>query len=194
MKKWMAVGALAFAFVATDQPVVYAQDDAAGDAAFVDENGNGIDDAGEMRHRFGRRRMFGVVSQLTDEQREQLKGEIEALKASDASREEIREAVAATLNGFGVERPDRGDRLAAHFGDVLTEEQITDLTDTITALRESGASRDEVRAAVDAKFAELGVERPARAGHGDKGFGRRGRFGGRRGGPHAGDAPAEDAN
>ena len=57
MKKWMAVGALAFAFVAADQPVAYAQDDASDGAAFVDENGNGIDDAGEMRHRFGRRRI-----------------------------------------------------------------------------------------------------------------------------------------
>jgi hypothetical protein len=194
MRKWMAVGALAFAFVAADQPSVYAQDDAADGAAFVDENGNGIDDAAEMRHRFGGRRMFGVVSQLTDEQRVQLKGQIESLKASDASREEIHEAVSATLEGFGIERPDAGDRLSSRFGDALTEDQITDLTDTITDLRDSGATHEEVRAAVDAKLTELGVERPTFAGREGKGFGRRGRRGGRFGGPPPADAPAEDAN
>ncbi len=189
MKRWMAVGALAFAFVAADQPAVNAQDDATDDVAFVDENG--IDDAEEMRHRFGRR-MFGVVSQLTDEQKEQLKGQIEALRAGDASKEEIREAVKATLEGFGVELPDPGEHMVSRLGDVLSAEQITDLKDTIAALREAGASRDEARAAVDAKFAEFGVERPARPGRGDRGFGRRGRFGGRHGAPPA-DA-TEDAN
>ncbi|MBK36563.1 MAG: hypothetical protein CME26_13675 [Gemmatimonadetes bacterium] len=184
MKKWIAVGTLVFAFTAADQ--AYAQAD-----VFVDENGNGIDDTEEVRHRFGRRGMFGIVSLLTDEQKASLSAEIEALKASDATREEIRDAVHASLEGCGIDLPTA--RLELRYGEVLSEDQIAHLAGTLEGLHEAGASREDVRAAVDAKFEEFGVERPSFAGRGGKGFGRRGRMGGRHDAPADG-AATEDAN
>lgn len=152
MKKWIAAGALAFVVVA-DQPVVYGQD-------FVDENGNGINDAEEIRHRFGRRAMFGAVSQLTAEQKEALRAQIQTLRKSDATRDEIRAAISSTLERFGVDLAEAGDRIASRFGDQLTQDQIAALTTEIEVLRASGASREEVRATVSTTLKGFGVELP----------------------------------
>ncbi|MYF74198.1 MAG: hypothetical protein F4175_12725, partial [Gemmatimonadetes bacterium] len=60
------------------------------------------------------------------------------------------------LEEWGIERPERG--LAA----VLTDEQEAELKTLIEGLRASDTSREDIRAAVDAKLEEWGVERPER--------------------------------
>lgn len=239
MKKWMTIGALALAVVAADTTVTRAQD------TFVDENGDGIDDGAARMHRFGRRGFLrGVRSQLTEAQRAEVKAALETLKASEATRDEVQAALATMLEGYGVELPDRGDRLAERLSgvlseeqmaavqakidelnaadashadvhaavgellegygvdfpgrsdrlsSVLTEDQLASLRSEIDALRESGASREDVRAAFEEKLTEFGVD-PAAVKPGKRGRGGFGKFKGRRGGfrgPAA--APADAA-
>ena len=181
MRKWMTVGALAFAVVAADATLARAQDD------FVDENGDGVDDGAARAHRFGRR---GIRSQLTEAQREEVKAAVETLRAAEASRSDIDAAVGSLLEGYGVDMPARRDKLSS----VLSEDQLADLRAEIDGLKESGASREDVRAAFEAKLGEFGVDpstvkRPPpgrRGGHNKP----RGRRGGRRG---PAPAPAADA-
>lgn len=188
MKKWMTIGALAFAVVAADATFTPAQD------TFVDENGDGIDDGAARKHRFGRRGILrGVRTQLTDEQKAEVKAALEELKRAEASRDEIQAALSALLEGYGIEVPEPGDRLNERLGGVLTEEQLADLRAEIDGLREAEASREDIRAAFEAKLTEFGVD-PAsiRAGKKDgrRGFGKfRGRRGGFRG---PAPAPAEE--
>lgn len=159
MRKWMAVGALALAVAAADVPAAQAQD------TFVDENGDGIDDGAAHRHRFGRRgALRGVRSQLTEEQRAELKTALEALKASEATRDEVRAAVDELLAGYGFERPDAADRLTQRLSGVLTETQLAEVQAAIGELKAAEASRSEVKAAVDALLEGYGVERPERSG------------------------------
>ena len=188
MKKWMTIGALAFAVVAADATFTPAQD------TFVDENGDGIDDGAARKHRFGRRGILrGVRTQLTDEQKAEVKAALEELKRAEASRDEIQAALSALLEGYGIEVPEPGYRLNERLGGVLTEEQLADLRAEIDGLREAEASREDIRAAFEAKLTEFGGD-PAsiRAGKkaGRRGFGKvRGRRGGFRG---PAPAPAEE--
>ena len=184
MKMWMTIGALAFAIVAADASLARAQDD------FVDENGDGVDDGAAYVHRFGGRGgLRGVRSQLTDEQRAEVKTAIESLKESGATHEEVHAALATMLKGYGIELPAPGDRLVERLSSVLAEDQLTELRTEIDALRESGASHKDIRAALKTKLGEFGVDPSAIRG------GRRGsgKFRGHRGGSH-GPAPAEDGS
>jgi hypothetical protein len=182
MKKWMAIGVMAFAIVAADASITSAQD------SFVDENGDGVDDGAARNHRFGRRGLRGVRAQLIEDQRVEVKAALETLKESDATREEIHAALGTMLEGFGVEVPDRTGGLSS----VLTEDQLTELRTEIDALKETDASREDVRAAFEAKLGEFGVD-PSTIQHGKRGGqGGPGKFRGRRGG-FRGPAPVEAA-
>ena len=79
------------------------------------------------------------------------------MKESDTSREDIRAAVDAKLEEWGVERPERG------LDALLTEDQETELKTLIEGLRASDTSREDIRVAVDAKLEEWGIERPERS-------------------------------
>jgi hypothetical protein len=182
MKKWIAVGAMAIALVAADASTARAQD------GFVDENGDGVDDGAAQMHRFGRRGFLGGVrAQLTGAQRTEVQAALETLKASEATREEIHAALSTMLDGYGVEAPTPGDRIAERLGDVLTAEQLAEVQAKVEALKTAEAPREDIRSAVGTLLEGYGVEAPApeRAGRG-----RMGKFRGRRGGPR-GPAPAE---
>ena len=186
MKKWMAIGMMAFAIVAADASLAQAQD------GFVDENGDGVDDGAARFHRFGRRGLRGVQSQLTEAQRAEVKDAIETLKASEATRKEVQVAIGTMLEGFGVELPDRGDHIAQRLSGVLTEAQLAEVQAKIDELNAAEASRKDIRTAFEAKLGEFGVD-PSAIRNGKRG-GRRGpgKFRGRKGG-FRGPAPTEDA-
>jgi len=158
MKKWMTIGALAFAVVATDATLTRAQD-------FVDENGDGVDDGAAFVHRSGKRGLFrGVRSQLTDEQRAEVQAAIESLKAEDATKEEIRTALATMLEGYGIELPEPGDGLVTRLSSVLTEAQLAEVQAKIDELNAADASGSDVRAAVGTLLEGYGVDFPSRPG------------------------------
>ena len=158
MKKWMAIGMMAFAIVAADASLAQAQD------GFVDENGDGIDDGAARSHRFGRRGLRGVQSQLTEAQRAEVKDAIETLKASEATRKEVQAAIGTMLEGFGVELPDRGDHIAQRLSGVLTEVQLAEVQAKIDELNAAEAPRSDIRAAVGTLLEGYGVEPPTRSG------------------------------
>lgn len=103
----------------------------------------------------GGRQGFGDP-QLTDDQRDILKSTIADLREAEATREEIRAAVEALYAEWGLEMPVRDGRLS----DFLTEEQQAELEALVQGMKDAGATREEIKAAVDALFEEWGIERP----------------------------------
>ncbi len=103
---------------------------------------------------------------LTEEQRQAIQEMVQQMRENGASREQIHEAVQAKFDEWGIEMPARGLK---RFSDVLTEEQIAELEATVAELRENGATREEIHAAVQALFNEWGIEMPPPGGHGHKG-------------------------
>ncbi len=160
MKKWMTYS-IALALTCA---LWGGQDAQAAGPVFVDENADGIDDNVRISYHRGHRGVLGgrgASSQLTEEQRAELKTLIDGLKESDTSREDIRAAVKAKLEEWGVEFPER-PAISPGLAELLTDEQEAALTTLIEGLKESDTSREDIRAAVDAKLEEWGVERPER--------------------------------
>ncbi len=155
MKKWMTYS-IALALTCA---LWGGQDTQAAGPVFVDENADGIDDNVRISYHRGRKGVFGrhgTSSQLTKEQRAELKTLVDGLKESDTSREDIRAAVDAKLEEWGVERPERG------LDALLTEDQEVAITVLIEWLRAEGKSREEIRAAVNEQLEAWGIERPER--------------------------------
>ena len=106
MKKWMAIGMMAFAIVAAEASPAQAQD------GFVDENGDGVDDGAARFHRFGRRGLRGVQSQLTEAQRAEVKAAIETLNKQDplsmptVMNQNSQDSLVHSSKLFGVNRVD----------------------------------------------------------------------------------------
>ncbi len=102
------------------------------------------------------------MDQLTEEQQTELTDTVKQLRDEGKSRKEIRTAVDALLEKWGIEKPEHMGGRIAHppFMDQLTEEQQTELTDTVKQLRDEGKSREEIRAAVDALLEKWGIEKP----------------------------------
>lgn len=119
MRKWM-VFAMAMALMMGFRPAGYVQAQANSDAAYQDEDGDGIDDRDRARHRMGRRGIFGNGPrlQLDATQRAELKALVDGLRESEATREEVRTAVDAKLDEWGVERSEgvRHRTGPRHFG------------------------------------------------------------------------------
>ncbi len=175
MKKWMTYTMAFMAMAAWSVQNIQAQDKATTTQTpgFVDENGDGINDYAGFRH--GHRGIGKIVSLLSDAQKTELQTLLESLKAAEASKKDVRAAVDAKLAEWGIEKPEiAGPRgLEA----VLTAEQRTELSALIKGLKEADASREDVHAAVDAKLAEWGIEKPeppVKAGRGGR-MGHRGR-------------------
>ena len=160
MKKWMTYSIV----LALTCALWGGQDARATGPVFVDENADGIDDNVRISYHRGRKGVLGqrgTSSQLTEEQRAELKTLVDGLKESDTSREDIRAAVKAKLEEWGVEFPERS-AISPGLAALLTDEQETELTTLINGLKELETSREDIRAAVDAKLEEWGVERPER--------------------------------
>jgi len=116
------------------------------------------------------RRADGPFANLTEDQRAEIRAKVTEMKKAGAAREEIREAVGAMLQGYGVELPeDLGQhprhrrpglrRLCAD----LTEDQRAAIRTKVETLKAEQASPEEIRAAVREMLVEYGVELPEAA-------------------------------
>ena len=160
MKRWM-IYSIALALTGA---LWGGQDVQAAGPVFVDENADGIDDNVRISYHRGHRGVLGqrgTSSQLTEEQRSELKTLVDGLKESDTSREDIRAAVKAKLEEWGIDFSER-PAISSGLAKLLTDEQEAELTTLIDGLKESDTSREDIRAAVDAKLEAWGVERPER--------------------------------
>jgi Spy/CpxP family protein refolding chaperone len=123
--------------------------------------------------REGRGERGSLGDQLTEEQRAALHSTMLQMWRDGDSREEIRDAVVELLEGWGIEPPEhdrehhgpgRGRDHSGHFLrgilDQLSEEQREELHQLIGELRQQSASHDEIRAAVEGKLSEWGIELP----------------------------------
>ncbi|MFW5896038.1 MAG: hypothetical protein ACOCUA_01495 [archaeon] len=115
---------------------------------------------------------------LTDEQVSQLRETIESELEDGAAPLDIRDAVIAQLEEFGIEDPQVGpptdaqarnasngtvpdpafDRLQERYD--LTDEQVTDLRETVESMIDDGANRTAIHDAIVEKLEEFGVEDP----------------------------------
>jgi hypothetical protein len=100
------------------------------------------------------------MSNLTDQQKEELQNLMESMKSSGATPQETRDAINAKLQEWGIELPE----VPAHeppWMSQLTDEQKEELHNLIESLRSSGATPQETRDAINAKLQEWGIELPA---------------------------------
>jgi len=106
------------------------------------------------------------MEQLNDVQKAEMDSLISGMKAGGATREEIHAAVKDKLDEFGVKRPPREGRhgdpgfRAPWFRDQLNKEQQKAVRDKVEAMREDGASREEIYGAVTEMLKEYGAEPP----------------------------------
>jgi DNA-binding transcriptional MerR regulator len=103
------------------------------------------------------------MSQLTDEQKAELQQLLDSLRESGATPEEIRDTISAKLKEWGIEIPEANDqqRRGPEWMSQLTDEQKAELQQLQDSLRESGATPEETREAMNAKLQEWGIELPA---------------------------------
>ena len=117
---------------------------------------------------FGVVRPGGFLRSLTDEQRAAVREKVSALRVEGATDEEIQAAVNTLFEELGVEPPERWQFRKRPSRGLLSDEQRTALKERIDALKEEGATDEEIRAAVGVLFEEFGIERPARGRFGGK--------------------------
>lgn len=112
-----------------------------------------------------------LLDQLTEEQQQELRTLIEEMRADDATREEIHEAVIELLTGWGIEvpegweprfgdRPGRPGRFEDPIWAQLSEEQKQQVMAKLKELRETEASPEEVQIALVELFGSWGIELP----------------------------------
>jgi uncharacterized membrane-anchored protein len=111
---------------------------------------------------------------LTKEQREAVHEKIKELRDQSVTREEIRAAVVEMLEGYGIEVPEDwpgpfgfGHSRGGFWKD-LTKEQREVVHEKIKELREQGATREEIRAAVAEMLQGYGIELPEKWGEGHR--------------------------
>ena len=97
---------------------------------------------------------------LTDAQKEEITTTMNELRENGASREEIREAITAKLTEWGIEVPEDNPHPMPRWLQNLTEEQKAELQNLMDELKEKGASHEEIRAEIDAKLQQWGIEIP----------------------------------
>ncbi|HDP67341.1 MAG TPA: hypothetical protein ENN20_02440 [Candidatus Marinimicrobia bacterium] len=135
---------------------------------FIDENGDGFNDNAPDHDGDGIpnsidpdfRRMFKmnnspIWNQLTEEQQQELQALIESMQDQDATREDIHNAVAATLGEWGIEAPENIGR-----GPGLNNEQRIQIRELTQTMRDQGASREDIRSAISDQLGEWGIEAP----------------------------------
>jgi len=146
---------------------------------YMEELGIDIEDCRGTMEGFGRRGPMGGFNQLTEEQREALNQKIEELREAGATPEEIREAVQQYTEELGIDIEPFG--IGEGFGhrglygcyDQLTEEQREALDQLIQELRDAGATREEIREAVQQFLEEQGIDTESCGGMGGPGHGTR---------------------
>jgi DNA-binding transcriptional regulator YhcF (GntR family) len=111
----------------------------------------------------------GLGANLTDEQRQAIQEKIKGMRDQGAKREEIHAAVAEMLKGYGIEVPEdwTGPHDRGGFGPGpgglwknLTKEQREAVREKIKEMRSQGATREEIRAAVDEMIQGYGIQSP----------------------------------
>ncbi|MYC16971.1 MAG: hypothetical protein F4Y39_24890 [Gemmatimonadetes bacterium] len=127
--------------------------------AFVDENGDGIDDRVTFRHRQGLRSrgsalLWVLSAQLTKVQRTTLQAKINELLAEEATAREIRMAIFAELEGFGV---DLTETFLTRLNAVLTEDQMAALRKKAEALKANGATYYRIYREIRDELAVMGI-------------------------------------
>jgi len=120
---------------------------------------------GLHRHGFGHR--------LTDDQRAEVHALVEGLNEAGANDDEINAAVDELLGEWGVEAPTdegagRGFGRHGHkpFMHRLTDNQQAEVEALVDGMQADGATRQEVREAVDGMLDAWGIEAPPRKGRG----------------------------
>ena len=105
----------------------------------------------------------GICTTLTDEQRTAIHEKVTEMREAGATREEIRASVAEMLKEYGIEVPDEwfsrkgnGYYLCAD----LTDEQRAAIREKVAEMRETGATREEIRTTVAEMLEEYGVTVP----------------------------------
>lgn len=109
---------------------------------------NGIDPDYSRAYDMNKSRIW---NQLTTEQQQALQSLIESMKAEDASGEEIHNAVATTLEGWGMTVPENFG-----FGTGLNNQQRIQIREMVQTMKEQGASRAQIRAAISDQLGERG--------------------------------------
>ncbi len=127
--------------------------------AFVDEDGNGIDDRVTFRHRQGLRSrgsalLWVLSAQLTKAQRTTLQARINELIERGAEFREIRMAIFAELEGFGV---DLTETFLTRLNAVLTEDQMAALRKKAEALKANGATYYRIYREIRDELAVMGI-------------------------------------
>jgi hypothetical protein len=117
----------------------------------------------------GRGLRKGPFAELSDEQRQALRGRVEEIRAEGAAPEEIHEAAGEMLRGYSVELPeDWGERrdppgFGHHrhrFMGGLSDDQRQAVRERIGEMRMQEATREEIRAVVREMLHGFGVELP----------------------------------
>ncbi|MGC9364955.1 MAG: hypothetical protein ACP5FZ_10350 [Fidelibacterota bacterium] len=135
---------------------------------FIDENGDGFNDNAPDHDGDGIpnridpdfQRMFQmknspIWNQLTEEQQQNLQAVIESMQNDNASREDIHNAVIATLGEWGIEAPE-----GMRPGSGLNNEQRVQIREMVQTMRNQGASREDIRSAISDQLGEWGIQAP----------------------------------
>ncbi len=109
----------------------------------------------------------GLPEGLTVEQKEQIRELIQEMRRAGASRQEIKHAVGALLQEWGFEPP-MGDNSHPEWMSQLSEEQRQQIRALVKDLKASGATRQEIHAAVTEMLGEWGIEAPQRPVQNDR--------------------------
>lgn len=109
---------------------------------------NGIDPDYSRAYNMNNSRIW---NQLTTEQQQELQSLIESMKAEDASSDEIHNAVATTLEGWGMTMPENFG-----LGTGLNNQQRVQIREMVQTMKEQGASRAQIRAAISDQLGEWG--------------------------------------
>lgn len=142
----------------------------------------GVSDVVSAQGQRGDHHGKGFWANLTEEQREAVQEKTKEMRSQDATREEIRTAVAELLQGYGIELPEKcrllgGSEGLRHnrggFMANLTDEQRQTLREKTKEMRSQGSTREEIHAAVAEMLKGYGIEVPEDCAgpHGQGGFG-----------------------
>ena len=119
------------------------------------------------------------MAYLTHEQSDAFREKKEEMRSQGAARQEIHSAVAEMLKGYGIDVPEdwkglrgfRGGFGPGPFGFCadLTDEQREAIHDKIKEMRDQGATREEIHAAVAEMLKGYGIDVPEDWGEGRRG-------------------------
>jgi DNA-binding transcriptional regulator YhcF (GntR family) len=101
--------------------------------------------------------------QLTEEQREAVHAKVMEMNKAGASREEIREAVHGMLNQWGIDVPEGREMRPGNGRAIfkqLDKEQRAAIHEKVREMKNAGASREAIHAAVSEMLRSFGIEVP----------------------------------